>query len=80
MFHLLVAHFSTLRPAASAGQHFSILCGGLVVRRTECRMRSSILARGWGSMEGTAVCAFGPIGARLGGGDRPARQIAGWSL
>jgi hypothetical protein len=61
-------------------EHFSILCGGLVVRRTECRMRSSILARGWGSMEGTAVCAFGPIGARLGGGDRPARQIAGWSL
>ena len=45
-----------------------------------CRMRPSILARGWGSMEGTAVCAFVPIGARVGGGDRPARQIAGRSL
>src|SRR5215203_329235 len=45
-----------------------------------CRMPPSILARGWGSMEGTAVCAFGPIGARVGGGDRLARQIAGLSL
>ena len=52
----------------------------LVVRRTGCRMRPSVLARGWGSMEGTAVCAFGPIGARVGGGDRSAWQVAGLSL
>jgi hypothetical protein len=45
-----------------------------------CRMRPSILARVWESMEGTAVGVFGPIGARLGGGDRPAWRVAGVSL
>jgi hypothetical protein len=65
---------------ASACRHFSILCSGLAVQRTECRMRSSILARVWESMEGTGVGVFGPIGARAGGGDRSARRVAGLSL
>jgi hypothetical protein len=43
-------------------------------------MRPSILVRVWESMEGTAVCAFAQIGARIGGGDRPARRVADLSL